>query len=68
MENYGAVFAVNQFSGLNQEEWKTFLTHTNTARNNSELPALGVHEHDRQSMPDELDWQEKGAVTPVKNQ
>lgn len=61
-------FAVNQFSGMDQVEWKSFLTHTSTKKNMPDVPVLGVHEWDGAQLPDSLDWEEKGAVTAVKNQ
>lgn len=67
-ENDGVIYGVNQFSGMSEAEWKAYLTHANT-KEDSGVPVLGVHEHSNdQQLPDALDWEQKGGVTPVKNQ
>lgn len=66
-ENSRVGFAVNQFSGMDQDEWKSYLTHTST-KSEVDVPVLGLHESDGAQVADSLDWEQKGAVTPVKNQ
>jgi len=63
----GATFAVNQFSGLSEEEFAQQYLTRGTA-SNSAMPVLGVHEHDGSTLAAAVDWSTKGAVTGIKDQ
>jgi len=62
-------FGLNQFTDLTQEEFKVaagfgFIP----SANQGSLPILGEHVHDGESLESSIDWEQRGAVTPVKDQ
>merc|ERR1711998_702231 len=67
-EKNGATFAVNQFAGMDREEYKTSLTRSYTKDRSEAPPSLGVHSHDGSELAASVDWVTAGAVTPVKDQ
>lgn len=67
-ENNGASFAVNQFAGMDKDEYKAFLTRSKPQDKADAPPSLGVHVHDGSELAASVNWVTKGAVTPVKDQ
>jgi len=56
---------VNQFTDMTPEEYKQRLGFKPSGR---QAPSLGVHLYSGETLADSVDWVEKGAVTPVKDQ
>jgi len=56
---------VNQFTDMTPEEYKQRLGFKPSGR---QAPSLGVHQYSGEVLADSVDWVEKGAVTPVKDQ
>lgn len=67
-ENNGAAFAVNQFAGMDQGEWKAYLKRSSTRDTRYSPPVLGVHSHDGSELAASVNWVTAGAVTGVKDQ
>jgi C1A family cysteine protease len=68
----GATFAVNQFSGMNFEEFEAMYL-TNTEPDNhkvdpTKVPVTYLEEDPLAASVDSIDWVSKGGVTPVKDQ
>jgi hypothetical protein len=66
-----AWFGLNQFADLTREEFKKFYLsgyNPTSAERWGSLPHLGTHKYSGADVPASVDWTEKGAVTPVKNQ
>lgn len=61
-------FAVNQFAGMDHQEWKAYLTRSYKKEQADAPPSLGVHVHDGSVLAASVDWVTAGAVTPVKDQ
>jgi len=64
-------FGENQFSDLNQEQYKAAAGIGGFKPNNQRWgsqPHLGVHVHNGEALADSIDWTTQGAVTPVKDQ
>lgn len=57
---------VNKFAGMTSGEFRQLNGYKQPP--SRELPTLGVHKYKGASLPDAVDWSEKGAVTPVKDQ
>lgn len=65
-KNKSYTLGVNEFADLSFEEFKAgFL---GLRRGPLSGPILGEHQNSGLSVPDQVDWEEKGAVTPIKNQ
>lgn len=66
-KNLTFTLGVNQFADLTEEEWVASYTGAKApGQLYSDVPYLG--EHGAVDFDDSVDWTEKGAVTPVKNQ
>lgn len=61
---------INKFGDLTEDEYctKYKMFPTKTFIYNDTLPAANEIEHGEGNQTEYLDWREKGAVTPVKNQ
>merc|ERR1712046_321968 len=59
---------VNQFSDLTLEEFQALPIRGLSAGKYSELPKVGVHEYNGETLATSIDCSTKGAVTPVKDQ
>merc|ERR550514_1672389 len=69
-KDQGFSLGVNQFSDLLLKEWSAqyFGISSKPALPYGAAPNLGVHKWNGEALPASVDWTEKGAVTPVKNQ
>jgi C1A family cysteine protease len=72
VEDNGATFAVNQFSGMTFEEFKSmYLTNTEPDTHmvdNTTIPVTYLKEDPLAASVTDIDWVSKGGVTPVKDQ
>lgn len=60
---------INKYSDLSQEEVKETLNgYKKSNVNLSDLEIIHFIPDDSVEVPDEFDWREKGAVTPIKDQ
>merc|ERR1711879_973228 len=60
---------VNEFADLTLAEFKKRkLGYKAPSQKWGDLPRLGLHKAQNKSLPSSVDWNQKGAVTPVKNQ
>jgi len=57
---------VNKFAGMTPEEFQQRNGYKQPK--SRELPTLGIHRYSGAPLADAVDWSEKGAVTPVKDQ
>merc|ERR1711862_965345 len=66
----GLTFGLNQFTDLNQEQYKAAagLGYQASTKKWADMPHLGVHEYQGEELALTVDWTTKGAVTPVKDQ
>jgi C1A family cysteine protease len=60
------MMAVNEFADMTSQEFLS--THANFKQSLASKPTKHVHKHDGSKLGDSVDWRQKGAVTPVKNQ
>merc|ERR1719160_2319716 len=61
--------AVNEFADMTADEFGA--THMGISKPDKiwgELPYLGQHKYSGATLPSSVDWSQKGAVTPIKNQ
>jgi len=71
VEHSKATFALNEFADLTWEEFRsTYIGGFKPALETQwkGLPHLGTHQYSGANLSSAVDWTEKGAVTPVKNQ
>jgi len=63
-------FGINQFSDLNQEEYRAAagLGYIAPEKHMLGTPYLGEHVHQGEALADSINWVTSGAVTPVKDQ
>jgi len=63
-------FGINQFSDMNQEEYRAAagLGYIAPEQNMLGSPYLGEHFHQGEALADSINWNTLGAVTPVKDQ
>merc|ERR1719356_2366753 len=60
---------VNEFADLSLAEFtNTKMGYNGPSSRWGELPRLGLYKAQNKSLPSSVDWNQKGAVTPVKNQ
>jgi len=60
---------INQFADMTSDEFA--MTHLGLKQPKQlwgDLPKLGTHKYSGAALPSSVDWREKGAVNPVKNQ
>merc|ERR1711971_1273068 len=68
-KNLSFQLGVNEFAHLTPEEFQASrLQGLRPAHMWSGLPYLGTHAYSGVTLPSSVDWSQKGAVTPVKNQ
>ena len=68
-QNLGFELGENQFSDLNQDEYRVAAGLGYKAPENfNGMPHLGEHLHDGSSLPAEVNWITAVAVNPVKDQ
>jgi len=60
---------VNQFADLLTQEWSSqYFGMAKPATSYGDAPYLGRHVASNATLPTSVDWSQKGAVTPIKNQ
>jgi len=69
-KNESLKFGINQFTDLSQEQFRIVggLGWLPLAEHSSSFPSLGEHTHQGETLAASVDWQHRGAVTPVKDQ
>lgn len=66
-KSHAYTLGINEFADLTQEEFAS--THFGYRRPpTSSRRSLGMHKRSNRTLPDSVDWNEQGAVTPVKDQ
>jgi len=65
----GYTLGINQFADLLVHEWSSqYFGMARPEKLFGDVPYLGRHEVGNATLPSSVDWTQKGAVTPVKNQ
>merc|ERR1712093_409932 len=68
-KNLSYTLGVNQFADLTTDEFEAQYTGLKKPDNVwGDLPYLGQHKYSGAAIPSSVDWSQKGAVTPIKNQ